>query len=94
MDRDLFGGTLPPSPRRSGSGPTDAWRVLDFIRSQGDRGATDDEIEVALGLPHQTASARRRDLEKGGQIYNTSARRRTRTGTPAAVWRVRPTEHG
>lgn len=65
-------------------------RVLDLIRSRGARGATDDEVEVALGLPHQTASARRRELVVAGAVEATTARRLTRSGSPATVWRAVP----
>jgi hypothetical protein len=51
------------------------------------RGATCDEIEVALNLRHQTASARVRELALGGLIFDTGERRETRSGRPARVYR-------
>lgn len=63
----------------------DCKRVLDFIKSKGGHGATGDEIEVALGMLHQTQGARKRDLEKAGLIVTTERTRPTRTGAAAKV---------
>jgi hypothetical protein len=63
-------------------------RVLEYITAQGEEGATDDEVEVALGMLHQTASARRRELELSGHIQKTDWSRPTRTGSQAAVYCV------
>jgi hypothetical protein len=60
--------------------------VLDFIRSRGARGATDDEIEVVLGMRHQTASARRRGLVLKLYVSDSGAKRPTRSGSSAIVW--------
>jgi len=68
--------------------PTDREQVFAYIQAQGARGATDDEIEVALGLSHQSASPRRRGLQKDGAIYLTDDRRKTRSGRSAGVYRV------
>lgn len=61
-------------------------QVLRFIQGRGFTGATDDEVEVALGLRHQTASARRRGLVVQGLVKASRRRRKTRTGRPATVW--------
>jgi len=61
-------------------------RVLGFIESTFIHGATDDEIEVALGMRHQTASARRRDLVLSGLAKDSGKRRKTRSGRSATVW--------
>lgn len=63
-------------------------RVLSFIRSRAD-GATCDEAEVALGLRHQTASARIRELVTLGAIADSGQRRKTRSGRTASVYRVK-----
>jgi hypothetical protein len=63
-------------------------RVFEYIKSQGEHGATDDEIEVALGMSHQSCSPRRRELEKDDAIYLTDDRRKTRSGRRAGVYRV------
>ncbi len=46
-------------------------RVHRHLEACGERGSTDDELEVALGLLHQTASARRRELELMGRVVKT-----------------------
>lgn len=53
-------------------------------------GLTDDEIETTIGLPHQSASARRRELVLGGWLNDSGDTRATRTGAAAIVWK--PTE--
>lgn len=70
--------------------PKDRARVLGVIRARGSQGATDDEIEVALGLSHQTASARRRELVLAGEVVEAGGKRLTRSGSPAKVWRAKP----
>ena len=55
-----------------------------FARSP--RELTDDEIEVALDMRHQTASARRRELAIARLVADTGARRKTRSGRSAIVW--------
>lgn len=74
--------------------PSDQQRVYDYIVGTGERGATDDEIEVALELIHQNASARRRALELKGDIRKTIRSRRTRHNRWAAVyvWADLPSE--
>lgn len=54
--------------------------------------ATCDEVEIALGMPHQTASARFFDLRALNWIAPTGETRATRTGSPALVWRPLPEE--
>lgn len=66
-------------------------RIYRYVASSI-RGATCDEIEVALGLSHQSASARCRELKKSGLIgvkinprTGEVFKRRTRLGRPAGV---------
>ena len=66
--------------------PAILWRVFGFIARQNERGATDDEIEAALDLRHQTASARRRELVLKGLVDDSGEKRRTRSGRNATVW--------
>ena len=61
-------------------------RILDFILLQGPNGATCDEVEAALGLPHQTASARICELHRKLKIKDCLRKRRTRAGGKAGVW--------
>lgn len=61
-------------------------QVLRFIVKRGARGVIDDEVERSLGMRHQTASARRRELELSGHVERTDRRRATRSGRTAAVY--------
>ena len=60
-------------------------RVISFVRERGEHGATSDEIELALGLPHQTVSARITEAKAGGDLVPSGRRRLTRSGRSAAV---------
>jgi len=62
-------------------------RVLQFVQSAGDHGATCDEAIEKLGIPHQSASPAFTALERSGNIARTSQRRATRTGSSAAIYR-------
>jgi hypothetical protein len=62
-------------------------QVHDYVRAHG--GATCDDVEVSLGLRHQTASARLWELHhKMGLIVDSGQRRRTRSGRAAIVYVV------
>jgi len=63
--------------------------VFQYLLSRGPSGATDDEVETALGLRHQTASARRRELVLAEKVEDSGERRRTSSGRSAAVWVVK-----
>lgn len=65
---------------------TDEARVLDVIRALGGYGATDDELEIALCLLHQNASARRRTLVRRGLVKDSGRVRKTRSNRDAVVW--------
>lgn len=66
--------------------------VYDAIRRAGSHGRTDDELEVELGMKHQTVSARRRELYLDAHIDHrkTAAgewmKRNTRSGRGAFVF--------
>lgn len=66
------------------------WRLLQVA---ADYGRTDDEMERATGLRHQTLSAARRGLSKDGLIVDSGRRRKTRSGRNAIVW-VIPEDDG
>lgn len=51
-----------------------------------DAGCTCDEVEQLLGLPHQTVSARIRELVQGGRVEYGDRYRPTRTGVLARVY--------
>jgi DNA-binding IclR family transcriptional regulator len=61
-------------------------RVLRYVTSRLKVGATCDEVEAALGLRHQTASARINELVGKGYLANSDAQRRNRSGRLAIVW--------
>lgn len=63
----------------------DQRRVYRFILDSY-AGATGAEIEDALGLLHQTASARLNDLSRANLIERRGAKRPTPTGRSAYVW--------
>ena len=69
-----------------GTQARDELKVLRLAAQRGEAGLTDDEIEVATGLVHQTASARRRGLELKGCLRATGRKRPTRRGRPAGVY--------
>jgi predicted transcriptional regulator len=59
-------------------------KVLQQIKTMRD--ATCDEVEAKLGMSHQTASARIRELSLMGFIEDTGTRRKTRSGRSARVY--------
>jgi CRP-like cAMP-binding protein len=67
-------------------------RILDYIKSRGDDGATYDEVVSELGLEKPTVAGRLNDLKRAGLIADTGRRRPTRSGSSASV--VTPTSHG
>lgn len=64
-------------------------RVLDAIRAAGRDGLTSDEVEVRLGMSHQTCSARFHELAKLGEIEKAHVKRRTRSRRWAEAWRAK-----
>jgi predicted transcriptional regulator len=60
--------------------------VLRHIQLAYDDGMTCDEVEFALELSHQTASARLKGLADKGLIKDSGARRPTRSGRAARVY--------
>lgn len=62
-------------------------RVVEFVGSRAN-GATCDEVEAALDMRHQTASARVREAYLAGQLILTEDRRPTRSGSTARVYKV------
>jgi hypothetical protein len=64
-------------------------QVLELFRMRAAHGCTDDEIEVELGMKHQTASARRRTLELKGFIVLSAMERPTRSGRMAGVYTLK-----
>jgi hypothetical protein len=66
--------------------------VLDGVRCYGHGlGATCEEVEDWLAMPHQTVSARLRELELLGLVVKTSDRRLNVSGRSARVYRIATT---
>lgn len=82
MSRDAYGSV---------AGMTGTMRadVLAHIVSKGRAGATCDEVEAALGMTHQTASARVHELMRAG-VIEPVGKRKTRSGRGATVWVRKP----
>ncbi|MDD8013874.1 MAG: hypothetical protein PHX05_10375 [Acidobacteriota bacterium] len=66
-------------------------RVLDYLRGRGRRGATDREMQAALGMDGNTQRPRRQELQTRGLIRDSHQRRTTDSGRLAIVWEVNPT---
>lgn len=63
--------------------------ILHFIKQRGSLGCTCSEVEDALSLSHQAASARITELHALGLIAFSDDRRKTKSGRPARVYRAR-----
>lgn len=62
-------------------------QVLRFYRSVGDRGATDEECEIAMGKTgSRTTRPRRVSLVTQGFLVDSGETRRTKSGRTAIVW--------
>lgn len=68
------------------SAAPDRAKVLAFLTFMS---ATDEEIQRALKMDGNTERPRRRELELSGKIVDSGKRRKTSTGSPAVVWRVK-----
>ena len=64
----------------------DRARVLAFLEFMP---ATDEEIQRSLKMDGNTERPRRRELELSGKIVDSGKRRKTSTGSPAVVWKVK-----
>lgn len=60
--------------------------ILECIVKEGNRGMTSEEVEVRLGRPHQSVSARISELAVMGSIWYGNTRRLTARGRPARVY--------
>lgn len=67
-------------------------RVLDYIRECGATGATDEQIQIALGMNPSTQRPRRIELVRGSHIYDSGMTRPTLSGHAATVWRAHEKE--
>lgn len=97
MQRFLFDPS-PPDPPHSGPETSRAAAesikptagtlramVLEYLQSQPD-GATDEQMQKALGMTGNTQRPRRQELEKMNLIRATDKTRPTSSGRQAIVW--------
>lgn len=61
-------------------------RVRGFLLTCGWRGATDEEMQLALGMNPSTQRPRRIELVKAGHAIDTGRKRPTGSGRQAVVW--------
>jgi hypothetical protein len=61
-------------------------RVFQHIDTSDALGATDQEMQDALGLSSQSEGPRRVELWKADRIRDSERTRKTRAGNPAVVW--------
>lgn len=64
--------------------------LLAHIEFVGEHGATDEEMQQALGIDPNTQRPRRVELHEGGMIADSNKRRPTRSGRGAVVWVATP----
>lgn len=63
-------------------------RVYEFLKAQGERGATDEEMQLGLPMAASTQRPRRVELVKAGLIGDSRLTRKTSSGRSATVWKV------
>ncbi len=59
--------------------------ILEFIRDEGERGATCQEVAHGTWLPYQTCSGRISELLRDGRLRRDGRKRPTSTGSLASV---------
>lgn len=60
--------------------------VLNVLRTKGEHGATDEEIQTELGLNPSAERPRRIELQELGLVRDSGTTRQTRSGRSAVVW--------
>jgi hypothetical protein len=96
----------PPAPHVAGSATSEAaaaaiephaatlrGQVLAFIRSRGERGATDEEMQDLIPMPSSTQRPRRVELWRARQIVPAELQRKTKSGRLAVVWVAASSNH-
>jgi hypothetical protein len=64
-------------------------QVYAFLVQRGPSGATDEEIQRALGMTGNTQRPRRQELETQGLVVDSGVKRPTAAGRDAVVWVLR-----
>jgi len=67
-------------------------RVESHLRAMGNLGATDAELEDALGLSRATVCAARKLLVDEGLVEWSGDKREIPLGQPPKIWRMKPVE--
>lgn len=75
--------------RVSSKAPADRQRVLACLQDAGAYGLTDHELAAELGGLQTSLGVRRGELVKLGLVENSGARRKSPSGSPAIVWRIK-----
>ena len=57
-----------------------------WLLDQGEIGATDEEMQIALSMNPSTQRPRRGELAEDGLVRESGDTRKTRSGRPAVVW--------
>lgn len=65
-------------------------QALAWITDAGDDGLTDEQGIARSGMAANTWRPRRVELVQSGRVVDSGARRRTRSGRLAVVWKARP----
>jgi hypothetical protein len=86
----------PPCQRHSVTSreAADAIKPDAYLRGRGEDGATDEEMQDALGMGGSTQRPRRRELELAETVRNSGRTRRTKSGRNAVVWIASQTQKG
>lgn len=61
-------------------------RVLELLRAAGPSGATDEQIQIELGMAANTERPRRVELLRAGLVKDSGRRAPVKSGRLAAVW--------
>lgn len=64
-------------------------QVFNFLQGCGERGATDEEVQVGLGMNPSTERPRRIELVEAGRVEPAGDKRATKSGRSAQVWKVK-----
>lgn len=60
--------------------------VYEWLKSRGEQGGTDQEIQDALGMADNTERPRRIELVEAGYVRDSGQKRLTRSKRAAVVW--------
>lgn len=61
-------------------------KMLDYLRTCGDAGATDEQIQFACSINANTERPRRQELEAMGWVVRTTRTRKTKSNRDAVVF--------